>query len=112
VSDEPAPPDLDEAGIDASASEHRVPRRQATALSYEQADRAPRVVASGSGHIAEAIIAAAQEAGIPVRSDPALAQALAALDLGTEVPEALYRAVAEALAWAYKLDAKAPKRLR
>ena len=83
------------------------PPRKATALSYELGETAPRVVATGSGHIAERIIAAAQESGVPVRSDPALANALAALDLGDEVPEALYRAVAETLAWAYKLDAQA-----
>jgi flagellar biosynthesis protein len=81
-------------------------RRKATALSYELGQNAPRVVASGQGLIAERIIAAAQEAGVPVRSDPALANALAALDLGQEIPEALYRAVAEALAWAYRLDAQ------
>ena len=79
--------------------------RKATALSYELGETAPRVVATGRGQIAERIIAAAQESGIPVKSDPALANALAALDLGEEVPEALYRAVAETLAWAYKLDA-------
>ena len=44
---------------------------------------------------------------MPVRSDPALAEALAALDLGHEVPEALWVAVAETLAWAYRLDEKA-----
>ena len=81
--------------------------RTAAALSYEAGQRAPRVVATGSGHIAERIIAAAEEAGVPVRSDRALANALAALDLGAEIPEALYRAVAEALAWAYRLDAQA-----
>ncbi len=80
--------------------------RKATALSYELGEPAPRVVATGRGYIAERIIAAAQEAGVPVKSDPALANALAALDLGGEVPEALYRAVAETLAWAYKLDAQ------
>jgi flagellar biosynthesis protein len=80
--------------------------RKATALNYELGQTAPRVVASGRGYIAERIIAAAQEAGVPVKSDPALANALAALDLGDEIPEALYRAVAEALAWAYKLDAQ------
>jgi flagellar biosynthesis protein len=80
--------------------------RKATALSYELGESAPRVVATGRGYIAERIIAAAQEAGVPVKSDPALANALAALDLGGEVPEALYRAVAETLAWAYKLDAQ------
>jgi flagellar biosynthesis protein len=83
------------------------PRRlQATALRYEKGDTAPRVTATGSGYIAERILEAAREAGIPVRSDPALSKALAALDLGHEVPEALYKAVAEALAWAYRLDAK------
>jgi len=81
--------------------------RKATALSYELGQTAPRVVATGRGYIAERIIAAAQEAGVPVKSDPALANALSALDLGEEVPEALYRAVAETLAWAYKLDAQA-----
>ena len=81
--------------------------RKATALSYELGQTAPRVVAGGRGYIAERIIAAAQEAGVPVKSDPALANALAALDLGDEIPEALYRAVAETLAWAYKLDAQA-----
>jgi type III secretion system FlhB-like substrate exporter len=41
-----------------------------------------------------------------VREDAALVEALAKVDLGTEIPEALYVAVAEALAWAYDLDTK------
>jgi len=90
------------------SSGHEPPK--ATALSYQLGETAPRVVASGRGHIAERIIAAAQEAGVPVKSDPGLANALAALDLGEEIPEALYRAVAETLAWAYKLDALAGQR--
>jgi flagellar biosynthesis protein len=86
--------------------------REAAALSYEAGQTAPRVVATGRGYVAERIIAAAQEAGVPVKSDPALARALAALDLGDEVPEAMYRAVAESLAWAYKLDAQAARAAR
>jgi flagellar biosynthesis protein len=82
------------------------PRRRASALKYEGSG-APRVVASGSGLIADRILAAAREAGIAVREDAALAEALAGLDLGREIPEDLYVAVAEALAWAYSLDAKA-----
>lgn len=83
----------------------RRPRR-AAALRYDAgADAAPRVVAAGKGLIAERIVAEARAAGVPVRDDAALAEALAALDLGAQVPEALYRAVAEALAWAYRLDA-------
>ncbi len=83
------------------------PRRRAAALHYERSDRAPRLTAAGCGLVAERIIAAARQAGVPVRSDPALAEALATLELGAEVPEQLWSAVAEALAWAYLVDAKA-----
>ncbi len=85
------------------------PRRRAAAIHYEHGDQAPRVTASGAGLVAERIIAAAREAGVPVRSDPALAQALAKLELGADVPEVLWVAVAEALAWAYKLDSQAQR---
>ena len=82
-------------------------RRRAAALRYEAgADAAPRVVAAGKGLVAERILAEARAAGVPIRDDAALAEALAGLDLGTEVPESLYRAVAEALAWAYRLEAR------
>jgi flagellar biosynthesis protein len=84
------------------------PRRRASALKYEGTG-APKVVASGSGLIAERILAAAREAGIAIREDAALAEALSKLDLGREIPEDLYVAVAEALAWAYALDAKTRK---
>jgi flagellar biosynthesis protein len=77
------------------------------ALSYQEGEHAPRVTATGSGLVAERILAAAREAGVPVREDPALTRALAALELGAEVPQALWAAVAETLAWAYRLDAQA-----
>jgi flagellar biosynthesis protein len=82
-------------------------RRRATALRYEEGQRAPRVTATGAGLVADRILAAAREAGIPVRHDPALAEALAKLELGSDVPEELWTAVAETLAWAYRLDAQA-----
>jgi len=87
----------------------RPPReRRAAALHYDAGtDAAPRVVAAGRGHVAERILAEARAAGVPVRDDAALAEALAGLDLGLRVPEELYSAVAEALAWAYRLDARA-----
>ena len=93
-----------------SGRDRKPPLRRATALHYQHGDRAPTITATGAGLIAERIIAAAREAGVPVRSDPALAQALAALELGREVPEAMWRAVAEALAWAYRIDAQASRR--
>lgn len=80
--------------------------KRAAALRYEGRD-APRVVASGRGLIAERILEAAHEAGVPVREDAALAEALSKLDLGREIPEALYQAVAETLVWAYRLDVRA-----
>jgi len=86
------------------------PRRRATALRYEQGRQAPEVIATGAGLVAERILAAAREAGVPVRQDPALAEALATLDLGDEVPPAMWTAVAETLAWAYRLDATAAAR--
>ena len=91
------------------SDEQRPPEKplRAAALSYEQGEEAPRVVASGRGLIAERIIEEAKAAGVPVREDPALAQALAALELERTIPGELYAAVAEALAWAYRTDVKA-----
>lgn len=82
------------------------PPRRATALRYSGTG-APEVVATGAGHLAERIVARAREAGVPVHEDDPLARALASLDLGTEVPEELWVAVAEVLAWAYALDREA-----
>jgi flagellar biosynthesis protein len=80
--------------------------RRATALRYEGTG-APKITAAGQGYVADRIVEVALENGIPVREDPALAQALAALEIETEIPEDLYVAVAEAIAWAYSLDQSA-----
>src|SRR5918998_3898156 len=68
---------------------------------------APRVVAAGNGELARRIVEEAREAGVAVREDPALAEALARLELDAEVPEELWRAVAEVLVWAQRLDGAA-----
>jgi flagellar biosynthesis protein len=70
----------------------------AVALKYER-PMAPRVVASGRGAIGEAIIAKAKETGIPIQQNPILAEALSTLELDQEIPEALYKAVAQVLAF-------------
>lgn len=75
---------------------------RAAALSYG-GDGAPKVVAAGRGTLADRILSRAREAGVPVHQDPALADTLAALGVGQEVPEELWMAVAEVLAWAYGL---------
>lgn len=77
--------------------------RRAAALRYE-GNGAPRVVATGAGEIAERIIQRAIEAGVPVRDDAALAEALARVEVNQEIPAELYQAVAQALVWAHGLD--------
>jgi flagellar biosynthesis protein len=85
------------------------PRRRATALRYVEGSEAPEIVATGAGEIARKILAAAEEAGVPVRRDAALVEALSKLDVGRMIPPELYVAVAEALVWAYRLDANASR---
>lgn len=85
---------------------------RAAALRYEPGDAAPRVAAAGRGELARRIVVLAEEAGVPVRRDPALAEALSRLELDLEIPEELYAAAAAALAWAYALDVAAATRPR
>ena len=79
--------------------------KRAAALTYDaERDNAPRVTAKGSGPIAERIIELAAKHGIPVRNDPALVQVLSKLDIGDTIPVELYQAVAEVLAFVYRLN--------
>lgn len=85
---------------------HAEPRPVAVALRYDaNRESAPRIVAQGTGRAAERMIAVAAEAGVPVKSDPALASALVALDLDAVVPPALFDALAAIIAWAYGQEA-------
>jgi flagellar biosynthesis protein len=79
-------------------------RKRATALHYAPDANAPKIVATGQGVIADRILEIAAAAGVPIREDEALSNALASLELGQEIPEDLFVAVAETLAWAYRLD--------
>jgi flagellar biosynthesis protein len=81
-----------------------MPERNVTAALRYTGTGAPKVVAAGRGHVAAAILERARDAGVPVHEDPELADSLAALALGDEVPEELWAAVAEALAWAYSVS--------
>jgi flagellar biosynthesis protein len=64
------------------------------------------VVAKGQGHVADQIIAVAREHGVPLHEDSDLSATLNALDLETEIPPELYRAVAEVLVFLYRLNRK------
>lgn len=81
------------------------PTRFAVALRYRDgAMRAPQVVAKGSMELAERIREVAQDAKVPILRAPPLARALYAhTEVGQEVPQALYTAVAEVLAYVYQL---------
>lgn len=80
------------------------PRREAIALAYRQTDVAPRVVAKGRGLIADQIIAKAREHGVYVHESPELVALLTQVDIDQHIPPQLYRAVAELLAWLYRLE--------
>jgi len=80
---------------------------QAVALKYDaKKDQAPKVVAKGRGEIAEKIVAIAKANNVPLYEDKNLAQILEALELETAIPPELYRAVAEVLAFVYRLNGK------
>jgi len=82
-------------------------RRRAVALRYDDAhESAPRVLAKGQGDIAERIIALAQEHGIPLHEDKDLVRLLGVLDIDVQIPQTLYRALAEVLAHLYRTNAK------
>ncbi len=83
----------------------KVPK--AVALTYHhQKDRAPRVVARGRGEVAEKIMDIARTHNVPLYEDQNLVQVLEALEIETEIPPELYRAVAEVLAFIYRLNGK------
>ena len=69
----------------------------AIALRHDPGDDAPVVVASGRGAIGQQIIDLARRHGVPLDRNPALAEALSTIELDTEIPEQLFKAVAEVL---------------
>ncbi|WP_297888748.1 FlhB-like flagellar biosynthesis protein [Sulfurihydrogenibium sp.] len=81
--------------------------KKAVALKYERnKDSAPKVVAKGKGEVAKKIIEVAKEHGVYIKEDPDLVEVLSGLDLYQEIPEDLYKVVAEILAFIYKSKQK------
>lgn len=76
----------------------------AVALAYNEGDGAPRVTAKGSGPIAAEIMRRAQEAGVYVHESRELVGLLMQVDLDRHIPPKLYTAIAELLAWLYRLE--------
>ena len=78
--------------------------KQAIALTYKEGQFAPQVVAKGRGITADALVAAAREAGIYVHEAPDLVALLIQIDIDQYIPPELYHAMAELLAWIYWLE--------
>ena len=79
-------------------------KRQAVALSYDSDDGAPKIVAAGTGEVAERIIKAAEGSGVPLHQDSALAQSLSVMHIGQEIPPELYTVVAKILLFVSDID--------
>ncbi len=82
------------------------PRRAAVAVSYDEGEVAPRVVAKGYGKLADTIVRVAHENGLYVHESSELVGLLMQVDLDSHIPPQLYMAVAELLAWLYRLESR------
>lgn len=80
------------------------PQQVAVALAYGQNKGAPKVIAKGRGLIAQAIIERAKQNGVFVHESEDLVGLLMKVELDQEIPSQLYLAVAELLAWLYRLE--------
>ncbi|MBI5399142.1 EscU/YscU/HrcU family type III secretion system export apparatus switch protein [Candidatus Saganbacteria bacterium] len=102
---------MDEAGEGETKTPEK--RKAAVAIRYDiDRDRAPLVIASGRGLVADEILRIAEDNQIPLYEDPELAKLLTKLELDTEIPPELYTLVAEVLFFVYKLDRMTQKRER
>ncbi|EQB35579.1 flagellar biosynthesis protein FlhB [Sulfurimonas hongkongensis] len=83
------------------------PTHYAVALKYEESKRAPFVVAKGMDNIAQQIKKIARENGVHVYQNPPLARALYKdVEIDKQIPDELFAAVAEVLAFVYKMNKK------
>jgi flagellar biosynthesis protein len=81
---------------------------RAAALKYNRGDdSAPKMIAKGRGKVAEKIVEIAREHNVPIKEDKDLVEFLSTLDLYQEIPQELYKAVAEILAFIYFVKDKA-----
>ncbi|MCU7852055.1 MAG: EscU/YscU/HrcU family type III secretion system export apparatus switch protein [Candidatus Thiodiazotropha sp. (ex Monitilora ramsayi)] len=87
--------------------DHKKTPDLAIALNYD-GENTPRLTAKGRDELAQRILTLAEEHNVPLHEDAELAALLSQIPLGEEIPESLYRAVAEVIAFAYLLSGKRP----
>jgi len=81
--------------------------KKAAALRYDtEKENAPRLLARGEGEVAKNIIKIAEENDLPIRKDEDLIELLSNIEIDKEVPEALYKAMAEVFSFIYKTTHK------
>lgn len=89
-------------------SQYKDKSKRAVALKYDAGkSKAPVVIASGSGFIADKVVEIAEESGVPVYRDDSLSVLLSQLDIGSEIPEELFSSIVDI--YIYFLNFKMPK---
>lgn len=78
--------------------------RTAIALEYDPSDPAPKILATGKGHMADQIVEKAKENDVPLYQDNKLASTLSKLEIGDSIPPDLYEVVAEILLFVDGMD--------
>ena len=95
------------------ASAHSLPRPVALAVALQwDGEAAPRVTAKGCGEIAEHIVQVARQHGVPLEDDREIAEILAQVDIGAQIPETLFVAVAEIISFAYLVRGQLPDAIK
>ena len=79
-------------------------KKTAVALEYTAGDKAPKVIATGQGYLAEKIVDVAREADVPIHKDEKLARSLSVLDISEYIPSELYSIVAEILVFVDSME--------
>jgi len=89
-------------------SENTPDLQKAVALFYD-GQNTPTITAKGVGELADEIIDIAQQNDVPLCDNPALIDLLMTLELGDEIPETLYIAIAHIISFAWQLQGKSPE---
>lgn len=85
-------------------AEKKEKEKTAVALAYVPGERAPKILATGKGKVAERIIEVAEENDVPQYEDSELAETLSKLEIGEMIPPELYEVVAEVLVFVSDMD--------